>query len=260
MKKHEIIRPIGLNALCMEIMNTCDNAKQYGPCGRIPNHLIIPLDSGNGRTTILEYMTRMYKSSGVMRFSSGRDDFIEVVFDGSPQQLKQAFSMIDSAAEYTNAYENIVGMDISGIAPHLGEVQWTDFQRSIARICKSACVVFFVKQEPSSAEERLLNRLQKTVKKVKRINFEPYTVEDYCDLVIKGLRSYGITVIGDKGVRSILHKVITNNITNVKEALEIADMLVQYADFSGFRPTINKTMMSLAYDELIMLEERRQAI
>ena len=71
-------------------------------CGLRPNHYIIPLDPGSGRTTLVEYMTDKYKEAGVLSFNSGLDDYIEVAFDGSLQQLKQAFAAIDSAAVYTN--------------------------------------------------------------------------------------------------------------------------------------------------------------
>lgn len=98
MKHHEITKPIGLSTPCKEIESTCSNAHMYKRCGLRSNHYIIPLDSGSGRTTLIEYMTDMYKEAGVLSFSSGLDDYIEIAFDGTLQQLKQAFADIDSAA------------------------------------------------------------------------------------------------------------------------------------------------------------------
>ena len=105
MKHYDITKPIGLATPCKEIEHTCSKAQMYKQCGLRPNHYIIPLDPGSGRTTLVEYMTDKYKEAGVLSFNSGLDDYIEVAFDGSLQQLKQAFAAIDSAAVYTNEYQ-----------------------------------------------------------------------------------------------------------------------------------------------------------
>ena len=138
MKHYDITKPIGLATPCKEIESTCSNAHMYKRCGLRPKHYIIPLDSGSGRTTLVEYMTDKYKEAGVLSFSSGLDDYIEIAFDGSLQQLKQAFAAIDSAAVYTNEYCNIIGMDISGISAHLGETQLSEFMRNCKRVCEHA--------------------------------------------------------------------------------------------------------------------------
>src|SRR5699024_10613320 len=91
-----------------------------------PCHLIIPLDSGYGRTTLVEYMATVYKEYGVLDFTSSLDDYIEITFDGTLPQLRAAFGLICSAAEYANAYENIISMDISALATHAGETQYTE--------------------------------------------------------------------------------------------------------------------------------------
>ena len=113
MKHYEITKPIGLRTPCEEIEKACEAAHVYRRCGLRPRHFIVPLNSGNGRTTLIEYMADMYKESGVLDFISGLDDYIEITLDGSLQQLKQAFAEIDAAAVYTNEYCNIIGMDIS---------------------------------------------------------------------------------------------------------------------------------------------------
>ena len=100
MKHYDITKPIGLTTPCKEIESTCSKAHMYKRCGLRPKHYIIPLDSGSGRTTLVEYMTDMYKEAGVLNFPSGLDDYIEIAFDGTLQQLKQAFSAIESAAVY----------------------------------------------------------------------------------------------------------------------------------------------------------------
>ena len=89
MNHYDITKPVGLNTPCMEIEDTCSKAHMFKRCGLRPKHYIVPLDSGSGRTTLVEYMTDRYKKAGVMDFGSGLDDYIEVSFDGTLPQLTQ---------------------------------------------------------------------------------------------------------------------------------------------------------------------------
>ena len=200
MKHYDITKPIGLTTPCNEIESTCNNAHMYKRCGLRPKHYIIPLDSGSGRTTLIEYMTDKYKEAGVLSFTSGLDDYIEITFDGSLQQLKQAFCVIDSAAVYTNDYCNIIGMDISDISAHLGETQLPEFMKNCKRVCEHACVIFFVHATPSRNEEKLLDKLCETVVNIKRLEVEPYTKKDICALIIKTVEKHGIEIKHDKAL------------------------------------------------------------
>lgn len=213
----------------------------YKRCGLRPKHYIIPLDSGSGRTTLVEYMTDKYKEAGVLSFSSGLDDYIEIAFDGSLQQLKQAFAAIDSAAVYTNEYCNIIGMDISGISAHLGETQLSEFMRNCKRVCEHACVIFFVHTAPNRNEEKLLEKLCETVDNIKRLEVEPYTKEDVCALIIKTVEEHGIEIKHENVFRAVLADMVSEFcIESVKDAITTADALVHFADFSGFTPTVDE--------------------
>ena len=246
MKHYEITKPIGLRTPCEEIEKACEAAHVYRRCGLRPRHFIIPLNSGNGRTTLIEYMADMYKESGVLDFISGLDDYIEITLDGSLQQLKQAFAEIDAAAVYTNEYSNIIGLDISGIASHLGETQFTEFLRNVKRICDHACVVFFVSALPSRNEERLLERLCEAVENIKRLSVEPYTREDICDLIVQFLDDHGTRISEEESFRKELQEtVVSLDIMCVKEAAAAVEELVFYADFSGFVPAVDACSLKL---------------
>ena len=213
----------------------------YKRCGLRPKHYIIPLDPGSGRTTLIEYMTDKYKEADVLSFTSGLDDYIEIVFDGSLQQLKQAFAVIDSAAVYTNEYCNIIGMDISGISAHLGETQLSEFMKNCKRVCEHACVIFFVHTTPNRNEEKLLEKLCETVDNIKRLEVEPYTKEDICALIIKTVEEHGIEIKHEIVFRAVLADMISEFcISSVKDAITTADSLVHFADFSGFTPTVDE--------------------
>jgi hypothetical protein len=244
MKHYDITKPIGLETPCKEIESTCNNAHMYKRCGLRPKHYIIPLDSGYGRTTLVEYMTDKYKEAGVLSFTSGLDDYIEIAFDGSLQQLKQAFAAIDSAAVYTNEYCNIIGMDISGISAHLGETQLSEFMKNCKRVCEYACVIFFVHTAPNRNEEKLLEKLCETVDNIKRLEVEPYTKEDICALIIKTVEEHGIEIKHENVFRAVLADMVSEFcIASVKDAITTADALVHFADFSGFTPTVDESSL-----------------
>ncbi len=254
MNQYDISKPIGLSVPCAEIENTCNSSHMYRKCGIRPKHFIIPLDAGSGRTTLIEYMTDKYKSAGIMDFSSGLDDYLEITFDGSLPQLKQAFAAIDSAAVYANEFHGIVSMDISEIASHLGETQFGEFLKSCKRICDHACVVFFVHSSPSRNEEKLIDKLNEVIENVKRLAVDPYTKDDICALIVKAIDEHGI-VINHFAlfIESLSDMVSEFCISDVKAANNAADSLVQYADFSGFIPIVDenslKTMITHMHDE-----------
>ena len=244
MKHHEITKPIGLSTPCKEIESTCSKAHMYKRCGLRSKHYIIPLDSGSGRTTLIEYMTDMYKKAGVLSFSSGLDDYIEIAFDGTLQQLKQAFADIDSAAVYCNEYCNIIGMDISGISTHLGETQLIEFMKKCKRVCEYACVIFFVHSNPNRNEEKFMDKLCETIDNVKRLEVEPYTDEDMCALIIKSIAQHGIEIKHEKFFHAVLLDMVSQfEITSVKDAISTADALVHFADFSSFIPAIDENSL-----------------
>lgn len=241
MKHYDITRPIGLSTPCEEIEATCRKAHMYKRCGLRPKHYIVPLDSGSGRTTLVEYMTKKYKEAGVIDFGSGLDDYIEISFDGTLPQLKQAFANIDSAAVYANEYRNIVGMDISSISAHLAETQFTEFMKNCKRVCEYACIIFFVHGVPNRNEEKLIEKICDIIDNVKRLTVEPYTNDDICALIVKKIVEHGIEIKHESVFCTMLSEVVsTFCINNVKDAISTADELVHYADFSGFTPVVDE--------------------
>lgn len=244
MKHYDITKPIGLATPCKEIESTCSKAHIYNRCGIRPKHYIIPLDSGSGRTTLVEYMTDKYKEAGILSFTSGLDDYIEITLDGTLQQLKQAFAAIDSAAVYTNEYCNVLGMDISNIASHLSETQFTEFLKNCKRVCDHACVIFFVHSTPNRNEEKLLEKLCETVENIKRLEVEPYTRDDMCALIIKNVTEHGIEIKHKEMFCTVMADMVSEFcISSVKDAITTADTLVQFADFSGFIPVVDENSL-----------------
>ncbi len=250
MKHSEITKPIGLTEPCEAIERICNSAHVYKRCGVRPKHFIIPLDSGSGRTTFLEYMTEMYKRSKVLDFSSGLDDYLEISFDGTLAQLKQAFYDIESAAVYSNNYCNIIGMDISEVAFHLGETQFEEFMKRCKEVCNHACVVFFVHSVLTKNEEKLLGRMLESIDNIEQLSTTPYTSDDICSLILKSIKDHGVE-IKDHGFTDCLSEIVSKHqISSVKAAIAIAERIVCLADFSGFVPVVDENTIKLLISEM----------
>lgn len=242
MRKYTDIKPIGLYTPCREIEDICAKSHLYKRCGLRPKHLILPLDAGCGRTTFVEYMAKRYKEAGILSFSSGLDDFLEIVFDGTLQQLRQAFCEIKEAAIYANEYGGLVAMDVSKIASHLGETQYMEFLKNCQKVSTYACMVFFVQATPTKNEERLLEKLTESVNNIKRLQVEPYTKEDLCDMIGKTLLEHGVEIRHEPLFRLALLDLLgqtSSVVINVRQAISLAETLVEYADFSTYVPWID---------------------
>lgn len=243
----KIFKLIGLDTVRAEIQSVCQKAEVYKRCGKKPEHLIVNLDKGSGRTSLIRYMADMYKAHNVLDFSGSRDEYIEYCFDGTLGQLRNGFAFIDSAADYTNEYSNIIGLDISKIALHLNELQFSEFITNIERVCKSAVVVFFVSSVLGKNEERLIEKLQESVDNIRRVDTEPYTSDDICELVIRRIEGCGIAVDSGKAFRAVLLETVNEfDIMSVRDAVLTADTLVRFAD--GLSPTVDISSVS-AYTE-----------
>lgn len=244
-------RPVGLEHCCAEIDKTCANAALYRQCRLKPDHLIVPLSAGNGRSTLLEYMADRYKAARVMPFDCGLDDFIEIELDGTLQQLHQAFRDIADAAIYANEYSNIIGMDISAIALHQGETQYTEFLRSCKEICAHACVVFFLHSEPTRNELRLAEMLSETVDRVQMLEPVQLSDESLCELIIRDISAHGITVRAEQSFRTVLTEAfdvlgVTDGVSARRNAAALARMAVlrdgkPYLDVQCLRRLIGST-------------------
>ena len=257
----EIVKPVGLASLCEEIENNCKNSPMFMRGGLRPYHIITPLSSGSGRTEIVRYMADMYKEHKVLGFHSSLDDFIEIEFDGTLQQLRQSFADIDDAADYSNHYENIIAMDISSIALHLSETQYTEFMDNCKKVCSHACVVFFTNSEPSRNEEKLIDALLCQIDNIKRIQVEPYTKEDLFLLIVRNLTNRDIHIENDILFRKHVMQLIEENmITTVKEANKMAGRIVALADYSSFKAAIDSRKIKTLLKNNGKRENRSDAV
>lgn len=257
---NEVKRPVGLDAVCDEIEAVCCNKHIYSRGGLRPKHLIINLDSGCGRTTLMQYIADRYKSEGIMNFSGSLDDYIEVSIDeATMNSLRSGFERIDSSAVYANDYGNIVAMDISLIADHLSEQQLTaEFIKECKRVSKNALIVFFVHSLPSRSEMKLISRLTESIDNIKQFEVAPYTVKNIASMVVSMAEERGMDVKATASFMSTLEEVVSEwNALSVEGAGRITDMLIRFANYSALNPVIDRKSLRLMIDNVHIAKEEK---
>lgn len=217
---------IGLDSIRKEVERTCAKAEIYQKLKICPQSLIVPLNEGNGRTMLLEYVADMYRKSGVMDFSCSPDLYLEVKLDGSSAQLKQSFSRIYEAAVYANQYTNVIGMDVAEMAMHMSETPFAEFLQRIKKLCAETCVIFFVHEERGKNEERLIERIMDTVSAVKWMPVERYSAEQLCDIVKCILEEKEVWPENTYFYKSLQEQILTEGAQTVREALSIAQRIL----------------------------------
>lgn len=247
--EYEIIRPIGLDAVCSRIEGVCKRAAAYKLCGMVPESCIVQLDRGNGRSTIMEYAADKFRTDGVIDFSSGLDDIVSLIYDGTLQNFYECKSAVRDAAVYSNTYRGLYEVDCIALASHSSEIQYKDFFSMFGQICKEACVFFFVPSVLSSSEERFVEKIE-ALGGIGRVKPDPYTTSDYSKLIIKYLSDHCVRIDDLRKADTILRRAVNKyGPKSVYEAHCIASALVHYADLSGSVPVIDERMIKAFISE-----------
>lgn len=243
-------KPIGLHDARQFIDENCRKAEMFKYCGMKPKHMLMPLDSGEGRTTFTDYVAAQYKQHHVLSFTCGLDDYLEYVLDGTLPQLRQTFGQIAAAAIYTNQYENVVSMDISAIANHLNESQLPEFIENASRLCKHAYVVFFISSQRSRNEERLVQKLVEAVPDIQEIPVQPYTLDELADMIIYDMTEHSIIVDLDDFHRIVKEMLEAREIHTAKGLIALSRELMACADYSAYcYPYLSKHAIEQYYAE-----------
>lgn len=224
--------PIGLTAITGRIEAVRSMAD--GGC-----HYIIFLDAGNGRSTIVEYMSDVFHQRRIRHFG-GRDRFLEYQLDGSKAQLHQILTNIRSSACYTNDFEGIIAMDIAGLAKHVNEAQTGIFLEAVHDLGKHATLVFYVPTALSHNMRILIDKICATLDEVEVIRPEPYTAGQLTGIIKRMLDDAGITLTDTPELDAcILELVHGFGAETIKDARLLTRKLMRCAQVSGFRPTLD---------------------
>ena len=113
-----------------------------------PPHMLIPLDSGNGRSRMARIIAKRYFEAKACAFSS-RDIFLDLTMSGTIQSINEVNAEIQTSAEYSNHFQGVIALNIDAILPHLGDASGAKFFELVSKIKKHATLMLFVPAECS---------------------------------------------------------------------------------------------------------------
>lgn len=244
-----IMKPVGLQEAIAFIDEACRDAAMYRCCGTKPPHLMLGMDPGEGRSTLVAYLVERYKAAGVLPFTCGLDDYLEIVLDGTQQQLRRAFAGVDACAVYANEYENVVAIDVIAMAAHLNENQCAEFLERCGRLCEHACVVFFTSAQRGRNEERLAQKVMESIPAVRQISVQPYTPEELGEMMKMRIAAQNILVEDEEQLREALLPVACSLETpTVRAAMAQVGAMMRYVDFQHVPARLTCDSISMIQD------------
>lgn len=238
--------PIGLKAGVEAVQEICSKAGNYR-CGLKLPHFIVNIDAGNGQTTFTEYMTEAFNKYHVRHFG-GLDNYLEYKLDGSMQQLAEIFGRkngIPGCAVYTNEYEGVVAMDISGLADVSNEEQAKVFIREVLRLAEYATFIFYIPSAVNRQMENFVNKLVREMKthamQIRILKMKPYTSAEMVQMIRQMTDDAGIALAQCPETENLLLKtVVDNDIHTVKAAESLCQLFISAASFDSFMPRLTK--------------------
>ena len=230
--------PVGMREAVQAIGGICSRAQVYGRCGMRPPHYIVTLEAGSGQSTLTEYLARAFADAGVRRFG-GLDLFLEYRLDGTMEQLRSVFADIRACAVYTNDYEGVVAMDISGLEPHVNEGQAEFFLREIEKAARHATFIFFVPRTMSRNMAGLTDKLTGVLEESRMLELTPYTAEEIAQITMRMIGEAGVDTRDEEQILAqITEAAEADGELSVKWAKQMCRDLVGEAEFSEFVPVL----------------------
>ena len=222
-----IFKPIGVDKLCTTVEKVCANPYPYKIADIKPPHFAIGIDPGNGRTTILEYISDMYKENGVIDFTGGITDYAEITLDGSLQQLNSCMNTVKHSADYTNGvFKGVVGIDATKISSHQNETQAKRFETFFENVADSAVVVFFTPVNMTATELRYTDKVKSMLTDVIDFGNCVYTDTDYAEIILRYLENCGVNFVHSESmVDTLVYAVNTLGVDSVPKAIKLAKLL-----------------------------------
>lgn len=253
-----IFKPIGVDKLCAAVETVCANPYPYKIAGIKPPHFAVGIDPGNGRTTILEYISDMYKENGVIDFTGGIVDYAEIILDGTLQQLDASIEHINNSADYTNGvFMGVVGIDPTKLAGHQNETQAKNFDSFIDKLADSAVIVLFTPVNMTATEVRYIDKIKSKLDDVIDFSNCEYTDTDYAEIMLNYLENSGVDFVHSKSmIDTLVSAVNMLGVDSVPKAIKLAKNLIINADYSDSVPLISDKQIS-EYSKSISMTERR---
>ena len=108
-----------------------------------PPNMILPFDSGNGRSRMARIIAKRYFDAKACAFSS-RDILLEFTFKETVQHIYEVDAEIQANAEYANDYRGVIAFCIDALMPHLGEAAGNKFFELAEKVKRTAMLIIYV--------------------------------------------------------------------------------------------------------------------
>lgn len=235
----ELSKVIGMESIKAEMEKLIKNINAYKKGGaRIPNY-IINLDAGNGQTLATEIITDILVDNKLREFH-GLDEYLEYKPDGSMADIKLMFADIEDNAVYDNGYKGVVSIDVTKLVNVQNGYEMKYFEEHIKKVSETATIIIYCSSILGIKGTKLKERISNIIGNVREINVSEYTSENFANMVIQNITERGISISEANKVVKVLSEVISKNeVKSAKEAVELAEKLVFYADYSGLKPILN---------------------
>jgi hypothetical protein len=124
------------------VEGVCEKQGIHGTAIR-PPHMLVPLDSGNGRSHMGRIIASRYYDTKACSFSS-RDIFLDFTVSGTVQSINETSIEIQTSAEYSNHFSGVIALDIDAVLPHLSDASGARFFELVSKIKEHATLILFV--------------------------------------------------------------------------------------------------------------------
>ncbi len=237
----EMEKVIGMTNIKMEMNSLLVHSDAYKKGGaNVPNYYIT-MEEGNGQTHVTEAITDLLANHKLREFH-GLDEFLEYRTDGTLSNIKWIFADIDDNAVYDNGYKGVVAIDVTKLVNNQNGYEMKYFEEHISLLSKTATIILYCSKTTGLKAEKLRTRLCDVIgnDKVKIIEEYKYSSLEYAQMVICNIEERGIKVPNKNRIIKVLSEVITDKeVKNAKSAVELAEKLVFYADYSGIIPVLD---------------------
>ncbi len=234
----EMNRIVGMDSIKNTITEIVDKKDFYKRCNASPPHMLFAgLGSGNGCTTISNWITDMFYENNIRSFTA-LDLSLEFKPNGKTKEsLETVFNTIDTASVYKNHYEGNIFINLDDIVPYANDSHVIDFISELSEICKYATLFFFIDVSKRNADI-LVDKIKSIIIDVCVVNVASYSIDEFVHITKQMIEEHGI-VVSDDVDDIITNLITTRDIKSAKDCAYLKNELIRYANISNKVPTLS---------------------
>ena len=190
-----------------------------------PPHLLIPMNRGDGRSSVINTLTEYYETFDAIKFSS-RDHYLELTLTGTVENVKYTHIEIQENIEYANHFQGVIAFNIDSLLQKLSDVAAEKFFEVVDKVKRHATLVIFV---PADCSQKNLDLIASKVG-ASLIQIPPvkYTANDYAQVFIDQLSLPTMLLSRNSGKKQAVANYITQELPNptMRKVIELSESMV----------------------------------